>query len=234
MIENMYNLTPLQQGMLFQSIAEETSDAYVLQTAFEVMGGIKLETFRSAVELVALKYEVLRTAIPYRKVATPYQIILSNRKIPCDYIEYSELNVEEAEAQFRLLLKNDIKRGFDMEVDPLMRICVVDMPNSNSRLIITCHHIIVDGWSNSIVNNTLFRFYDLLKSGYSYDELVKEIQDEKKNHGKYAEYVKWITERRNGRDLAYWKNLLADYDGDANLTPVEKAESQGEQVATVA
>ncbi|MCQ3035997.1 MAG: condensation domain-containing protein, partial [Bacilli bacterium] len=234
MIENMYNLTPLQQGMLFQSIAEEASDSYIIQNVFEFKIGINLELFRYAVDLVALKYDVIRTAIPFRNFTKPRQIILLDRKIPCDYIDYSQLNDDEFEAQFQVLQKNDIKRGFDMEVDPLMRICVVNMSDSKSRLIITWHHIILDGWSSSIIINSLFELYELLKLGHSYEELAKEIQAEKKNHGKYAEYVKWVTERRTGKDLAYWKNLLSDYDGDARIIPSEKVDGFGEQVAIIA
>ena len=43
----------------------------------------------------------------------------------------------------------DSERGFDLQNPPLLRLCLLRTADDRHRLIFTCHHILMDGWSNS-------------------------------------------------------------------------------------
>lgn len=57
-------------------------------------------------------------------------------------------------------LKNDRRRGFDLEKDLLIRMGIIE-ENREFNLIITFHHIILDGWSKDIILQRLFEIYSL-------------------------------------------------------------------------
>ncbi|MBR5937349.1 MAG: AMP-binding protein, partial [Clostridiales bacterium] len=61
-VSKIYSLTPLQEGMLFHSMEDRESTGYVIQGAYRLGMQMDPETVREALELLSLRYEVLKTA----------------------------------------------------------------------------------------------------------------------------------------------------------------------------
>ncbi|MFP3527730.1 condensation domain-containing protein, partial [Pantoea sp. SIMBA_072] len=43
----------------------------------------------------------------------------------------------------------DLRKGFDLQHDPLLRLAVIRTSEASCHLVFTSHHILMDGWSNA-------------------------------------------------------------------------------------
>ena len=156
-VEQIYSLTGLQEGMAFHYAMENSKTGYVVQSVYELKEKPDMKILKMAAELLAVKHDALRTAIVNTSLM-PRQVILSSRTVEFVKEEYSiETSIEE-------IAKQDVERGFDLEKDSLFRIkevCIAD----KDYLILTFHHIIMDGWCMSLVYGDLLANYEKLKNG---------------------------------------------------------------------
>ncbi|MGM9977963.1 MAG: amino acid adenylation domain-containing protein [Clostridium sp.] len=207
-IENIYPLTPMQEGMLYHKLLDRNSTAYTVQDVFELNGSIDLDKLIEAFDVILYKHEVLRTSIMFNGLEKHKQVILKNRKIQYFVIDISsEENLEEIIEEIK---KNDIKEGFDLENDSLFRIKILKQAKDKYKMIMTFHHIIIDGWCMPIIISDILDYYQQLVSGVNKIELIKEIS--KLRLTKYSDYINEIESKRQEKALDYWNNLLKDYD----------------------
>ena len=228
-IENIYKLTPLQEGMLFHQMLNETHTEYVLQTIFNSKN-INADVLRDTLDLLSEKHEVLRTIFVVRKVKAPVQIILRKRQIELSIVDLSgDLNIQDT---LEKLKASDIVRGFDLEKDSLLRITLVKMGCEGCRLIWSMHHIIVDGWSNSIIFSDFMNIYEAIMNGADRKRLEEEILRGKQGKASYGDYLKLVAEKNKREGLAYWRDLLSDYEEIAQFNPCGTLQKHEKSVLT--
>ena len=165
-----------------------------------LMDRIALE--RSLAEIVK-RHEILRTTFP-RMDGLPLQIISGRCDVPVHFVEKCNLSKEEWEIDMCRLAKTEAECPLDLMRGPLFRVCLVRYSDLEHALIISMHHIIVDGWSIGI----LLREFSMLYRGFVAGQPVVleplPIQ--------FADYVLWQREcvRRGFYDqqLEYWKKQL--------------------------
>lgn len=203
-IERIYPLTAMQEGMLYEKLAKEESTQYVTQQVIK-LSKLNVENMHAGFNAVVNKHDILHTVIKYKGVNKVRQILLKERKPEFHYIEAT--NNEEYEK----IKVDDVRRGFDLEDDTLIRMTVVKISDDDYRMILTNHHIILDGWCISIVYTDLYKYYLLLQQG-------KEIPIE--NGGRYEDFVRYIGEKDKEESLKYWDNLLEDYENQADIMPI--------------
>ena len=225
-IEQIYPLTSLQEGMLFHKIMEENSTEYVIQSEYKISQKIDYEIFRESVKLLSRKHEVLRTNIVYKDVEEPRQIILKGK-----VLETEVLNLTEEKSEIYKKVKNDdVKRGFDLENDSLIRFKIIKLTKDDYRLLICFHHIIMDGWCLSIILNDLAEIYTTIsKNEFS------AINLEEDKTARYEEFVKYILGKENSTGLNYWKKLLEGYEVQAGIKPdiIDKNHESDENTAEI-
>ena len=69
-IENIYLLTPMQEGMLFHSLTDD-ADTYFVQLFYRVTGQLDLEKFSDSLNYLVKRRDILRTAFVYDKTEKP-------------------------------------------------------------------------------------------------------------------------------------------------------------------
>ena len=141
--------------MLFHKIMEENSTEYVIQSEYKISQKIDYEIFDESVKLLSKKHEVLRTNIVYKDVEEPRQIILKGKALETEFLDLAE---EKSEI-YKKIKNDDVKRGFDLENDSLIRFKIIKLTKDDYRLLICFHHIIMDGWCLSIILNDLAEIY---------------------------------------------------------------------------
>ena len=94
LIQNIYDLTPLQEGMLFHHLYNNESTGYIIQECYDVNSEMNLEFLDKALMLLSMKHDALRTAIMYEKMKAPKQVVFKERKI--------ELSVEDLSGKMRM------------------------------------------------------------------------------------------------------------------------------------
>ncbi|MGG4404334.1 condensation domain-containing protein, partial [Paenibacillus amylolyticus] len=221
-IENIYSLTPVQEGMLYHKLMNSDSSAYIVQHLFELNGLINEQKVEDAIQLVAMKHEVLRTSIVYEKLTIPRQIILKNRTIEYERIDLSDIAVHDLNNKMDTIAQLDVDRGFDLQRDSLLRVKLVYMGSNQYKMLWTFHHIIIDGWSLSILFSDFKTYYDMLDRGKSLQSIMSIVEVDKKSNEKYGDYVKWLEQQNVDEGITYWDNLLSDYDGAADIKSMEQ------------
>ncbi|EGL18344.1 condensation domain-containing protein, partial [Paenibacillus sp. HGF7] len=221
-IENIYSLTPVQEGMLYHKLMNGDSTAYVVQHRFELNGLINEQKVKEAIELVTMKHDVLRTSIVYEKLTMPRQIILKNRTIEYERIDLSVIAAYDRNNEMDMIAQLDVKRGFDLQRDSLLRVKLVHFGANQYKMLWTTHHIIIDGWSLSILFSDFKTYYDMLEHGKSLQSIMSIVETDKKRIEKYGDYVKWLEQQNTIEGIAYWEKLLSDYDGTADIKSMEQ------------
>ncbi len=229
-IESVYPLTAMQQGIYFECTLNESSNAYFIQNIFQMSGVINVDHMKTALDLLSDKYAVLRTRIMMsKKEEEPLQIVLREQTIELQEIECpSGMNPLE---ELKQISADDIHRGFDFQKDSLIRLTVVHVSESECFLILSVHHIIVDGWCSAIIMREFVDLYIKLCSGHSKLKLASKVKKEKKLMAPFSEYVKWQMNQDKKKGLAYWKNYLKDYKETASIPSLKMASMCEEKMA---
>ncbi|WP_042200931.1 condensation domain-containing protein, partial [Paenibacillus camerounensis] len=229
-IEDIYALTPLQGGMLFHDIADKESTNYIIQSLFSIGSDVEEEYIQQALQLLALRHDVLRTAIVHENLSKPRQVLLHDREIGYERTDLSGLEQSEQAERIAAIAKGHIKRGFNLEQDPLLRVHYLKASEGSHKLIWNYHHIILDGWCLSLLYGDFNRFYRMLNEGSSRDELEQLVREEKKQNASYGEYIEWLEKQDQEQGLSYWEKLLSDYEETAEIKPVTKPPVTEQQV----
>ncbi|WP_164779421.1 non-ribosomal peptide synthetase, partial [Paenibacillus kobensis] len=227
-ISGIYSLTPMQDGMLYHKLVDEHSTGYVLQSKLRMKGEFQVEKARESLSLLARKYDVLRTAFIYNKVSKPWQIILREREIECNVIDLSFS--EEKENEIMKVQQADIRRGFNLEEDSLLRATILRKSEEEHILLWSSHHIIMDGWSLPLLFQDFMKYYETLTDGRALSSLQERVRAEEEGISSYGEYIRWLEKQDREEGLSYWENVLADYNEAAEILPQSQSRSVEEQV----
>jgi len=227
-IASIYGLTPMQEGMLYHKLADEHSTGYVVQIRLGIKGQLQMEKVRDSLNLLAMKYDVLRTAFIYNKVSKPWQIVFREREIECQVIDLS--GNPDPDNEVLKIQRADVRRGFHLEKGGLLRTTLMKKSENEHILLWSSHHIITDGWSLPLLFRDFLRYYQTLAAGTSLSALQETVRKEKRDLAPYSEFIRWLEKQDKEAGLAYWENFLADYTEAAEIMPLGLGENTDEQV----
>jgi iturin family lipopeptide synthetase B len=163
-IQDIFDLTPMQEGMLFHYLREPGSKFYFEQLSLEISGEIDIGCFEKAWNFVISMNDMLRAAFHWEKVQNPVQIILNEHKLHPQYYDFSHEQPDDAKKLLVELKKKDRNNQFDLRTVPF-RLTLVKVEKEKYHLIISNHHILYDGWSNGIILEEFFSAYHALLRG---------------------------------------------------------------------
>ena len=202
-IERIYPLLPMQEGMLLKALADTESLAYRMVSIFELDTVVDEKRMRDALDKLAEKHEVLRTAIIHDGVSVYRQAIVKRR------LALRMADITDVDDKYAALMKmrHDIMTNdYDLQRKPLMQITCVKTAEDKCCLIIATHHIIEDGWCMMLYLRDLIKY------------LTSDADNEYESlDGKYEAAVREILAKDKPVALDYWKNFLADYDTRAEI-----------------
>lgn len=230
-IESVYPLTSMQQGIFFECKLNENTNAYFIQNIFRMTGEINTDYMKIALELLSVKYDVLRSRFMMsKKENKPVQFVLKEQTIEYEEYDLKNIPVENTIDEIKSIAAKDIDRGFDLIKDSLLRLKVLHTSCNECFLIFSTHHIIIDGWCCVIVIKEFIEFYNCLCNGDSRLKLLNKIKRQKERIAPFSDYVKWQScqDKKNGLD--YWKNYLYEYDESAVIPSLKIAEKHTEQM----
>lgn len=216
-IEQIYPLTSMQEGMMYHSLHGEGETAYFVQTVIRVNSKLNLCCCEDCLDVMAEKYSVLRTAVVHSTVGTPRMVTLKNRKVEFVVKDISIQSEQDKEISKIKLRDQDIKRGFDFEQDSLMRITILKLSEESYEMIWSFHHITMDGWCISLLFSDFLELYSsLLLKKASKEQLMEQAKNLKIEN--YGEFIKWLNKQDKGKALKYWNNLLDGIDSNSKIS----------------
>ena len=80
-IQNIYPLTPLQEGLFFHAESEPDSEAYVEQWCLRICGELQADLVRAVWSDLVARHEVFRSIFTLGDGKRPLQIVLRERGV---------------------------------------------------------------------------------------------------------------------------------------------------------
>ena len=197
-IEDTYPLTPMQQGMLFHSMADPQSGLYIQQMICTLQEELDVSAFQWAWEQVVARHAILRTSFRWEGLDEPLQDVHVNVSLPFEEQDWRSYSSLTQQSKFEEFLKLDRHRGFDFAKAPLMRLTLFQLGDAYHQLVWTNHHIIGDGHSRYIILNELYALYDAFCQGL---ELVLE------RPRPYREHISWLQKKGSSASEPYWRQM---------------------------
>ncbi|WP_343859859.1 condensation domain-containing protein, partial [Fulvivirga kasyanovii] len=199
-IQDIYKLSPMQQGMLFHWLYDNHSPAYFVQNVYTIKGKIDLQCFEECLNSLSQKYDALRTSFVHEDLKEPLQVVLKSRKIEFLFIEAN------AYTEVEYLRVKDVERGFDLTNDSLMRVILIKTGIDGYKMIWSFHHIIMDGWSLAIIIKEFVTMY----SG-------ETLQASRVEPLQYKSFIKWIETRDRKESIDFWSKYLENCEESIDL-----------------
>jgi amino acid adenylation domain-containing protein/non-ribosomal peptide synthase protein (TIGR01720 family) len=198
-IEDIYYLSPLQQGLLFHSLYAPNSRMYFQQKIFTLQGKLHIQAFQQAWQQVVNRHPSLRTIFIWEGLAEPLQIVLQQAEIPWQMQNWCQVSAKEQEQLLQAYLHADLQQGFSLNHTPPMRLALIQTATDTHQLVWSHHHLILDGWCNSIILKEVFSFYEALCEGAN---LYLS------NSPPYRDYIAWLQKQDWREAETFWRQAL--------------------------
>ncbi|MHC5852384.1 non-ribosomal peptide synthase/polyketide synthase [Nostoc sp.] len=225
-IEDIYPLSPMQEGMLFESLYAPDSGVYFEQITCILTGNLDVKTFEQAWQQVVARHPVFRTAFLWESLSQPVQVVYRQVNVTVETYDWRELSAQEQQQQLETFLDSERQQGFQVSQAPLMRLHLIQLDGDTYQFVWCHHHLLLDGWSSPLVFQDLLEFYQAISQGKSLSNIATVS---------YRNYIAWL--QQQNRDLAkeFWRQKLQGFTTPTPLTvdkPLsmrEKHSSYGEQ-----
>lgn len=211
-VQNIYRLSPMQEGIYFHSVMDEASDAYFCQNAYRVRMLLQNALLEKSLQLLVDRHDVLRTVFSHQKTEHCIQIVLKKRLTGILFEDISaDENKDAALEQFK---REDRNKGFDLSKDMLLRLAVFKLDENEYELIWSHHHILMDGWCSVMMMQEFTQLYQLLQHG----EAVTLPQA-----AQFGAYIDWLQLQDLDRADSFWKDYLHGFNQPTGLQSRLKA-----------
>jgi len=209
----VWPLSPMQDGLFFHARYELAgTDVYVVQHVFHLDGPLDPLLLRAAVQALLDRHPNLRAGFAQLDTGQPVAVIPSHAVLRWDERDLSRLDTADAEAHLARLAAEDHARRFDLAVPPLLRFTLVHLGPHQHRLIMTSHHLLLDGWSMPILVRELLALY----THHADPSILPRATS-------YRDYLAWLAHQDQAAAEAAWHHALAGLTEPTHLAPVDRA-----------
>ncbi|WP_420574968.1 amino acid adenylation domain-containing protein [Kordia sp.] len=210
LIEDVYKLSPLQQGIYYHWLADKDAVTYFEQMSYRLkIENLNVAAIQKVYDKILEKYAVLRTSFQNDYAGVPLQIVhvegirrFSFEKLPenLDAIKIKTY-VEKRAFESRSV-------GFNLEEASQISLQIIQTQKDEYEFIWNHHHILMDGWCMSILINDFYKMYEEVQHGQEIDTTLLH---------KYSNYIKWLDKLNIDKSLGYWKEYLKDYNTTSKI-----------------
>ncbi|MET8540617.1 amino acid adenylation domain-containing protein [Kitasatospora sp. NPDC004799] len=211
-VEDVWPLSPLQEGLLFHASYDQDAprDVYVGQRILNLDGPLRPDVLQASWQALLERHASLRAGFRSRAAGDTVQVIAKGVRIPWTYADLADLGEQEAEAEAARLAAVDARR-FDLGVPPLLRVLLLRAGPDRHRMVVTMHHILMDGWSLPILFGELWALY-----GSDGDPSVLPKVPP------YRDYLAWLVRRDKDAAREAWRTMLAGTEGPTLVGPGDR------------
>ncbi|MDV3136801.1 condensation domain-containing protein, partial [Mycobacterium sp. 29Ha] len=206
-IADVLPLTPVQQGLLFHtSTARDSvdlSDVYAVQLEISLSGPLDQHRLRDAVQAVVNRHPNLAAQF-CEQFDEPIQIIPADPVAEWRYIELDAAGGVDVDEQIQRACAAERAAVLDLAAQSAFRVALIRTAPDRHRIVLTNHHIVMDGWSLSILLQEIFASYQGLR-------LPAAVP--------YRRFVTWLADRDREAARAAWREALAGFDTPALVRP---------------
>ncbi|MGC9535805.1 amino acid adenylation domain-containing protein [Streptomyces sp. UG1] len=192
LVEDVLPLSLLQQGLLFHALFDEgAQDVYTMQSLVEIEGPLRPALLRTAAEELFARHANLRSAFLHEDVDEPVQVVL--KQVP---VNWTERHGDAADP-----IAADAAARFDLTDPPLLRLTLVRRAADRWLLILTNHHLLLDGWSIPLLVRELLQLYAA--------QLAPGTTAPLPAVRPYRDFLAWLASRDREASADAWRSALA-------------------------
>ncbi|MFK7962984.1 MAG: amino acid adenylation domain-containing protein [Burkholderiaceae bacterium] len=201
-VADVYTLSPIQQGMLFHTIADPDSGVCIEQICCCLSGEFDLDRFQMAWSTLVSKHAALRTIFLWEGLEQPLQVVREQVDIPWQIEDWRAHDQTEIDRRMTEFLAADRASGFDLSHAPLIRMTLVRTANDRHQFIWSFHHLLADGWSVALLLKEVFELYerpDVDTTQQSAEPLA------------YRQFIEYLDQAPMDRAEQFWRSQLAGF-----------------------
>ncbi|UTO61596.1 non-ribosomal peptide synthase/polyketide synthase [Streptomyces rapamycinicus] len=209
-VQDVWPLSPLQEGLLFHAVYDERGiDVYVEQLVLDLAGKVDPAVLRDAWQALLDRHESLRAGFrQLAGVAQPVQVIARGVELPWREEDLSGLDADAARAESERLGIEERERRFDLAVPPLLKVLLVRVGPDEYRMMVTLHHILLDGWSLPVLMRELWACYEAGGSARGLPPVTP-----------YRDYLAWLARQNKEAARDAWRQELTGADEPTLVAP---------------
>ncbi|MDO9003318.1 MAG: amino acid adenylation domain-containing protein, partial [Aquabacterium sp.] len=200
-LQDLYPLSPIQSGILFHSVYDSASKAYVNQLRVDIEG-LDAARFKAAWQAVVDRHDILRTGFLPGHSALQWVA----RSLDMAMREQDWRGRSEPGEALDALAQAELDQGFDLAKPPLMRMALVRLDAARHHFIWTSHHLLLDGWSTAQLLSEVIRHH----AGQALET----------PGGLYRDYIGWLKSADLEASHRHWDAQLALLDEPSRLAPL--------------
>lgn len=216
---DVWPLTALQSGLMFHTLYDEAADGYTVQAELTLSGSLDPERMRRAAQTIIDRHDSLRVAF-VESGSGPRQILLRDATVDwtfsdvTGFADTADTADTDSSARTREVrrLTAESAAPFDLARPPLVRFHLIRVDDDEFTLVITNHHIVLDGWSAPVLIGELLMLY--IGDGHAGDGQAPDLPAPQS----YREYLHWLHTRDHEAAVDGWRQVLAGIDGPTLLT----------------
>ncbi|WP_459206114.1 non-ribosomal peptide synthase/polyketide synthase [Pseudomonas sp. MLB6B] len=202
-VEDVYPLTPMQEGMLLHTLLEPGTGIYYMQDRYRIDSALDQPRFAAAWQAVVARHEALRASFSWNAGEAMLQIIHKPGAVQVDYQDWRELDVDAQEARLQALHKAEREAGFALLETPPFHLRLVRVDEARYWFMMSNHHILIDAWCRSLLMNDFFVIYQALGAGQP-AQLPPPPR--------YRDYIGWLQHQDLDEARQWWQRNLAGFE----------------------
>lgn len=208
---NKFPLSYYQQRLWILDKYFQDSAIYNIIIAWKILGPLNIAAMQYAFSCLVKRQDILRTIIKEND-GVPYQIVIDPPDVILETINALTVKQDEKNHFVQLQMEDELKTPFDLSNKVPIRAQIIKFTPSEHVLLVTVHHIAIDGWSFAILNNELSAHYNYYLSHKNPTLTELSIR--------YSDFAIWQTEKITQvleAKINYWKQLLSEAPKTINL-----------------
>ncbi len=194
-----------QERVWFLNQLSPGAIAYNFQFTLRFRGPLDRDALARTLTEVVRRHEVLRTTFPARD-GRGVQVIHPPFAVALPVVDLTALPPAAREARAERIVRQEIRRGFDVAELPLLRWTLLRLAPDDHLLLQVEHHFVHDGWSLALFLREVKEIYRAFSAGLPSPLPEPPIQ--------YADFAVWQRRFLDGqvlaRQLGYWKERLGE------------------------
>lgn len=210
-IEDIYPLSPMQQGMLFHCLYSPDPGMYLSQVSCTLSSPFDPLAFEWAWQQVVNRHAIFRTSFVWEGLDDPLQVVWKRLKLNVEREDWRGLSHAEQQQRLQAHVEATGRRGLKLSDAPLMRLTLVRLGEEEYQFICMYHHLLLDGWSEAILFTELSAAYAAHGSGR---------EASLPRPGGFGDYIAWLERQDLASAEAYWRRVLQGFNAP---TPLHEA-----------
>ncbi|RJE81835.1 non-ribosomal peptide synthetase, partial [Paracoccus onubensis] len=187
-------LSPLQQGFLFHSLYDrDAEDIYLSQITFTLKGALDPDRLHRAALALLARHPAQTASFLHEGLDHPVQVIPALPELAWRNVELEG----PADTALSALQDKDIAQPMPLHDGPLLRFTLARETAQRHHLVLTNHHIIMDGWSTPLFLRDLLALYHADGD----DPALPEIPA-------WRDYLDWLATRDEQAAMQAWHDAF--------------------------